>query len=118
MIVRLRKDAFRNEVAEYVVFAFVSLLAWSEVAMVRYLILRTPPTFKEYLSVAGCFSICWSLGFLPFREILEKLSPNQPAILSISPDSSTKDLSPIMQASEVLRAEDQPLAVPVSSQSS
>ena len=74
------KTDLRADAAEYVLFLFVSLFAWSEVAMVLFLIFGRRPTLRGYLFAIGCFSICWAMGYLPFRSIWEKIRGKGKAI--------------------------------------
>jgi hypothetical protein len=96
------KTDLRADVAEYVLFLFVSLCAWSEVAIVLFLIFGRRPTLSGYLFAIGCFSICWAMGYLPFRSIWEKIRGKGKAIQVNSPPPYAGHPPASMERSEVL----------------
>lgn len=75
-----RQVAFWVHATEYVSFLVAALLVWSYVTFVHFLISGRRPTLKEYLVVAGCFSVCWSLASLPFRSISKSFRQEDGAI--------------------------------------
>jgi hypothetical protein len=100
VIVQARKTDFRTHAAEYLLFFFVSLFVCSEVAIVIFLIFGKRPTLRGYLLVIGCFSICWSLRYLPFRSIWEKIR-NEECAINANGCSSIEDSGASMEASEL-----------------
>jgi hypothetical protein len=96
------KTDLRTDAAEYVLFLFVSLFAWSEVAIVLFLIFGRRPTLRGYLFAVGCFSICWALGYLPFRSIWEKIRGKGKAIQVNSPPPYAEHPPASMEPSQEL----------------
>ena len=59
---------FRAHVVDCVFFLFAAVFAWSEIAILRFLISGRRPTLKGYLIGIGGFAICWFLSYLPIWE--------------------------------------------------
>jgi hypothetical protein len=99
--VQSKKRDLRTDAAECVLFFLLLLFAWTELAIVFLLVFGIRPTLRGYVLVVGCFSICWSLGYLPFRSIWEKLRGKTRTLHVDSPHAPTEDSTASMVATEV-----------------
>ena len=84
-------STYRAHSVDFVFFLFSTLVVWGEVAVVHFLMSGKRLTLKGSVPGLGCLSICWLLGYLPFRSIWELLGEKRRAIQEHSPHSSTED---------------------------
>ena len=84
---RSSQAEFRAHVVDCVFFVIAAVFAWSEIAIVRFLISGRRPTLKGYLIAIGCFSICWLMGYFPFRPIWEKFHAKSKLPCASNPDA-------------------------------